>query len=90
MDPKAADILRTQHILLMLMVLMLMELAYMRPIHKFFPQTLSDSDSVDRQRARAKNSEGGEVPEKYFIVTNNQLLRVKYLLVYSQRKNLSR
>ncbi|XP_056455671.1 protein mono-ADP-ribosyltransferase PARP16 isoform X1 [Gadus chalcogrammus] len=48
-----------------------------------------DSDSVDRQRARAKNSEGGEVPEKYFIVTNNQLLRVKYLLVYSQRKNLS-
>ena len=69
---------------------MLMGFAYLRLIPTFFPETLSDSDSVDRQRARAKNSEGGEVPEKYFIVTNNQLLRVKYLLVYSQRKNLSR
>ncbi|KAM6937134.1 protein mono-ADP-ribosyltransferase PARP16 [Xenentodon cancila] len=49
-----------------------------------------DSEKVDRQRSRAKNSEGGDVPQKYFIVTNNQLLRVKYLLVYSQRKRLSR
>lgn len=49
-----------------------------------------DSDIIDRQRSRAKNSEGGDVPQKYFVVTNNQLLRVKYLLVYSQRKNLSR
>ncbi|XP_037539523.1 protein mono-ADP-ribosyltransferase PARP16 [Nematolebias whitei] len=49
-----------------------------------------DSDIIDRQRSRAKNSEGGEVPQKYFIVTNNQLLRVKYLLVYSQGKHLSR
>ncbi|KAM9753454.1 protein mono-ADP-ribosyltransferase PARP16 [Menidia menidia] len=49
-----------------------------------------DSEVIDRQRSRAKNSEGGDVPHKYFIVTNNQLLRVKYLLVYSQRKHLSR
>uniref|UniRef100_A0A8C6U2N0 Poly [ADP-ribose] polymerase n=1 Tax=Neogobius melanostomus TaxID=47308 RepID=A0A8C6U2N0_9GOBI len=40
--------------------------------------------------SRAKNSEGGDVPQKYFVVTNNQLLRVKYLLVYSQKRHLSR
>lgn len=50
----------------------------------------ADSEPIDRQRSRAKNSEGGEVPHKYFVVTNNQLLRVKYLLVYSQRRHLSR
>uniref|UniRef100_A0A3Q3E5L5 Poly [ADP-ribose] polymerase n=1 Tax=Hippocampus comes TaxID=109280 RepID=A0A3Q3E5L5_HIPCM len=49
-----------------------------------------DSEIVDRQRSRAKNSEGGDVPEKYFVVTNNQLLRVKYLLVYSQRRHTAR
>ncbi|XP_028304505.1 protein mono-ADP-ribosyltransferase PARP16 [Gouania willdenowi] len=49
-----------------------------------------DSEIVDKQRSKAKNSEGGEVPQKYFIVTNNQLLRVKYLLVYSQRSHLTR
>ncbi|XP_056137860.1 protein mono-ADP-ribosyltransferase PARP16 isoform X2 [Lampris incognitus] len=48
-----------------------------------------DSEMIDRQRSRARNSEGGEVPQKYFIVTNNQLVRVKYLLVYSQRRHLS-
>lgn len=51
---------------------------------------ISDSEIIDRQRSRARNSEGGDVPQKYFVVTNNQLLRVKYLLVYSQRKHLSR
>ncbi|XP_034032131.1 protein mono-ADP-ribosyltransferase PARP16 isoform X2 [Thalassophryne amazonica] len=49
-----------------------------------------DSEIIDRRRLRAKNSEGGDVPQKYFVVTNNQLLRVKYLLVYSQRKHFSR
>ncbi|XP_032720589.1 protein mono-ADP-ribosyltransferase PARP16 isoform X2 [Lontra canadensis] len=45
-----------------------------------------DSKEIDRRRARIKHSEGGDVPPKYFVVTNNQLLRVKYLLVYSQRQ----
>ncbi|CAH2274432.1 mono [ADP-ribose] polymerase PARP16 [Pelobates cultripes] len=45
-----------------------------------------DSCEIDRKRARARNSEGGDVPQKYFVVTNNQLLRVKYLLVYSQKQ----
>ncbi|KAM4675355.1 protein mono-ADP-ribosyltransferase PARP16 isoform 1-T2 [Discoglossus pictus] len=45
-----------------------------------------DSSEIDRKRARARNSEGGDVPQKYFVVTNNQLLRVKYLFVYSQEQ----
>eukprot|EP00075_Anas_platyrhynchos_P032799 XP_027322052.1 mono [ADP-ribose] polymerase PARP16 isoform X2 [Anas platyrhynchos] len=48
-----------------------------------------DSEEIDRKRARVKNSEGGDVPQKYFVVTNNQLLRVKYLLVYSQKQHRS-
>uniref|UniRef100_A0A7M4DVB7 Poly [ADP-ribose] polymerase n=2 Tax=Crocodylus porosus TaxID=8502 RepID=A0A7M4DVB7_CROPO len=48
-----------------------------------------DSEEIDRKRARVKNSEGGDVPQKYFVVTNNQLLRVKYLLVYSQKHRRS-
>lgn len=55
-----------------------------------FSLCFSDSEFIHRQRSRAKNSEGGEVPHKYFVVTNNQLLRVKYLLIYSQRRHLSR
>ncbi|XP_029420855.1 protein mono-ADP-ribosyltransferase PARP16 isoform X2 [Nannospalax galili] len=45
-----------------------------------------DSKEIDRSRARIKHSEGGDIPPKYFVVTNNQLLRVKYLLVYSQKQ----
>ncbi|XP_053320469.1 protein mono-ADP-ribosyltransferase PARP16 [Spea bombifrons] len=44
-----------------------------------------DSSEIDRKRARAQNSEGGDVPQKYFVVTNNQLLRVKYLFVYTRQ-----
>ncbi|XP_006720655.1 protein mono-ADP-ribosyltransferase PARP16 isoform X5 [Pan paniscus] len=49
-----------------------------------------DSKEIDRRRARIKHSEGGDIPPKYFVVTNNQLLRVKYLLVYSQKPPKSR
>uniref|UniRef100_UPI00358FC2CA protein mono-ADP-ribosyltransferase PARP16-like n=1 Tax=Myxine glutinosa TaxID=7769 RepID=UPI00358FC2CA len=38
----------------------------------------------DSARARVPNSEGREVPQRYYVVTNNQLLRVRYLLIYSQ------
>lgn len=40
---------------------------------------------VGGARARARNSEGGDVPERYYVVTNNQLLRVKYLMVYAEK-----
>ncbi|XP_072818322.1 protein mono-ADP-ribosyltransferase PARP16 isoform X3 [Vicugna pacos] len=49
-----------------------------------------DSKEIDRRRARIKHSEGGDIPPKYFVVTNNQLLRVKYLLVYAQKQPKSR
>ncbi|XP_006628865.1 protein mono-ADP-ribosyltransferase PARP16 [Lepisosteus oculatus] len=49
-----------------------------------------DSERIDRRRARVRNSEGGDVPQKYFVVTNNQLLRVKYLLVYSEKQHRRR
>ena len=43
-----------------------------------------------RARSRAENSEGGDVPEKYFVVTNNQLVRVKYIMVYGCRTGYKR
>lgn len=51
-----------------------------------FCSTSADSQEIDRRRARIKHSEGGDIPPKYFVVTNNQLLRVKYLLIYSQKQ----
>uniref|UniRef100_A0ACB8E4R8 Uncharacterized protein n=1 Tax=Sphaerodactylus townsendi TaxID=933632 RepID=A0ACB8E4R8_9SAUR len=48
---------------------------------------MQDSKEIDKKRARVKNSEGGDVPQKYFVVTNNHHIRVKYLLVYSQKQH---
>lgn len=55
--------------------------------------TLKSRDSSERQsrsRARARNSEGGDVPERYYVVTNNQVVRVKYVLVYAEKKTPAR
>lgn len=32
----------------------------------------------------------GEVPEKYYIVQNNDVIRIKYLLVYCQKSSTQR
>lgn len=51
--------------------------------------TLKSKDNNEkevRSRARARNSEGGDVPERYYVVTNNQVVRVKYVLVYAEKK----
>jgi len=45
-----------------------------------------NSERQNRSRARARNSEGGDVPERYYVVTNNQVVRVKYILVYAENK----
>lgn len=37
-----------------------------------------------RNRARATESLAGDVPERYYVVENNDMVRVKYLLIYSQ------
>lgn len=41
-------------------------------------------DEPNRNRARAPGSIGGEVPNKYYVVTNSEMVRVRYLLVYSK------
>ena len=40
----------------------------------------------NRSRAQASGSMAGEVPEKYYIVQNNDVLRIKYILVYITEK----
>ncbi|CAH1797792.1 unnamed protein product [Owenia fusiformis] len=38
-----------------------------------------------RSRSRASESIGGDVPDKYYVVQNNDALRLKYVLVYAQK-----
>ena len=38
-----------------------------------------------KRRKRIEGSIGGDIPEKYYVVTNDDLLRVKYVLVYASR-----
>lgn len=42
---------------------------------------LADNGEGD-SRGRIRGSLGGDVPEKYYVVQNNEVMRVKYLLVY--------
>ena len=50
----------------------------------------TNTERQNRSRARARNSEGGDVPERYYVVTNNQAVRVKYVLVYAEKKTPTR
>ncbi|KAK2156304.1 hypothetical protein NP493_1983g00030 [Ridgeia piscesae] len=43
-----------------------------------------------RQRSLIQGSLGGEVPEKYYVVQNSDVLRVKYILVYASSAPLHR
>uniref|UniRef100_A0A1B6C5N1 Poly [ADP-ribose] polymerase n=1 Tax=Clastoptera arizonana TaxID=38151 RepID=A0A1B6C5N1_9HEMI len=43
----------------------------------------SKDGSNDKSRAKAKDSFAGEVPHKFYLVPNSDLVRVRYLLVYS-------
>uniref|UniRef100_A0A6F9DP37 Poly [ADP-ribose] polymerase n=1 Tax=Phallusia mammillata TaxID=59560 RepID=A0A6F9DP37_9ASCI len=45
----------------------------------------SDSNLLNRKRSFIKGSEGGEIPDKYYVVRNDDLVRVKYLLVHAPR-----
>ncbi len=40
---------------------------------------------ADPSRNRVRGSEGGKVPERYLVVRNDDLIRPKYLLVYSTK-----
>lgn len=39
----------------------------------------------NNNRSRAGDSMAGKVPDKYYVVQNNEVIRVKYLLVYCQK-----
>lgn len=41
-------------------------------------------------RARVEGSIGGDVPEKYYVVQNNDMVRLKYILVYTSKESLRR
>ena len=47
----------------------------------------STDNEESRNRARAAESQAGDVPERYYVVENNEMVRVKYLLVYSKATN---
>ncbi|XP_066158058.1 protein mono-ADP-ribosyltransferase PARP16-like isoform X2 [Euwallacea fornicatus] len=56
-------------------------------------EVIDDEENVkckdDRNKKRAINQNSyGEIPRKYFVVTNNELVKLKYLLVY-RHKNQS-
>lgn len=48
------------------------------------PDVKCQDDESDPSRSITSDSIGGEVPKKYFVVLNSDLVRVRYLLVYSK------
>ncbi|CAL7938898.1 unnamed protein product [Xylocopa violacea] len=46
---------------------------------------IKTGDSEDNARSMVADSVGGRVPNKYYLVTNSELVRVRYLLIYSQQ-----
>lgn len=53
------------------------------------PDVKCQTEDTDKRRARAPDSLGGDVPDKYYVVTNSELVRLKYLLVFSDKSSLS-
>ncbi|XP_057304627.1 protein mono-ADP-ribosyltransferase PARP16-like isoform X5 [Hydractinia symbiolongicarpus] len=49
-----------------------------------------EKSAKNRKRCAAKNTELGEVPEKYFVVTSSDLVRVKYLLLFMDKPTKTR
>lgn len=41
-------------------------------------------DSRDNAQNTLSDSIGGRIPDKYFVVTNSDLVRIRYLLIYTQ------
>ncbi|XP_071964908.1 protein mono-ADP-ribosyltransferase PARP16-like [Antedon mediterranea] len=46
---------------------------------------VKDSKTGSKGRTYAANSMGGEVPQKYYVVQNNEVIRLKYLLVFGSK-----
>jgi len=43
-----------------------------------------DETSTNQERRIVSDTQAGAVPEKYVVVTSNELVRVKYILIYSE------
>ncbi|PSN47378.1 Mono [ADP-ribose] polymerase PARP16 [Blattella germanica] len=48
------------------------------------PDVKCQDKESSKSRSIAKDSIGGEVPQKYYVVMNSDLVKVRYLLVYSK------
>jgi hypothetical protein len=48
----------------------------------------SDETSTNQTRSIVSDTQAGAVPEKYVVVTSNELVRVKYILIYSEPNEL--
>lgn len=48
-----------------------------------------DSEASNNNNTSGNNS-STNIPEKYFIVKNNDYVRVKYLLIYSEKSKLKK
>lgn len=65
-------------------------------IQTYFVYSESQQSTTDAStrspnpRSRIPNSIGGEIPEKYYVVRNNDVMRVKFLLIYVRKSNLQR
>uniref|UniRef100_A0A7R8VEM6 Poly [ADP-ribose] polymerase n=1 Tax=Timema douglasi TaxID=61478 RepID=A0A7R8VEM6_TIMDO len=54
------------------------------------PDVKCKTGDSNRSRSITSDSIGGEVPEKYYVVQNSDLVRVRYLLVYCNNSTVGR
>jgi len=47
-----------------------------------------DGTSTNQERRIVSDTQAGAVPEKYVVVISNELVRVKYILIYSEPNEL--
>lgn len=40
--------------------------------------------TTDGQNPNGKRNRGSDVPDKYFVIRNNEIVRIRYLLVYGR------
>ncbi|XP_026464465.1 mono [ADP-ribose] polymerase PARP16-like isoform X2 [Ctenocephalides felis] len=50
--------------------------------HEEYVKCQHASDQPNRNRVQAPESIAGEVPNKYYVVTNSEMVRIRYLLIY--------
>ncbi|CAF1024875.1 unnamed protein product [Rotaria sp. Silwood1] len=51
-------------------------------------RSIENETSNNQERRIVSDSQAGAVPDKYVVVTSNELVRVKYILIYSESNEL--